>query len=216
MLSRTYQLSSREDEANAKLDAGNDYLWRFDRRRLDAESIRDTLLVVGGNLNRTPGGAHPFPAMNTWNFTQHNPFKAVYDTNRRSVYVMTQRIQRHPFLALFDGPDTNASTAERTISTTPLQALYLMNDPFTHTQAKKFAERVRGEGKDDTTRIERAYLLLYGRPPSAEEETAAQEYLATVKDKLKANGTPTEQVPAKAWESLARALFLSNEFVYLD
>jgi len=216
MLSRTYQLSSRDDEANAKIDVNNEYLWRFDRRRLDAESIRDTLLVVGGNLDRAPGGAHPFPAMNTWNFTQHNPFKAVYDTNKRSVYVMTQRIQRHPFLALFDGPDTNASTERRPTSTTPLQALYLMNDPFMHTQAKKFAERVRSESKDDASRIKRAYLLLYGRPPAAEEVTAATEYLAKVSEKLKESGTPTDRLNAKAWESLIRALFLSNEFVYLD
>jgi hypothetical protein len=216
MLSRAYQLSSRDDEANAKIDVNNDYLWRFDRRRLDAESIRDTLLAVGGNLDRAPGGAHPFPAMNAWNYTQHNPFKAVYDTNRRSVYLMTQRIQRHPFLALFDGPDTNAGTATRTTSTTPLQALYLMNDPFMHAQAKKFAERVRNERKEDAGRIERAYLLLYGRPPSAEEASAAKEYLVKVQEKLEASGTPTEQLPAKAWESLARALFLGNEFVYLD
>ena len=67
--------------------------------------------------------------MGKWNFTQHNPFKAVYDTNRRSVYLMTQRFQRHPFFALFDGADTNASTDRRMTSTTPLQALYLMNDP---------------------------------------------------------------------------------------
>src|SRR6266545_3296658 len=91
MLSRTYQQSSADDEANAKLDVANDYLWRFDRRRLDAEAIRDTLLAVAGNLDRTPGGPHPFPDPKTWNFTQHNPFKAVYDTNKRSVYVMTDR-----------------------------------------------------------------------------------------------------------------------------
>ena len=207
MRSRTYQQASTPDEANAKLDAVNDYLWRFDKRRLDAESIRDTLLVVAGNLDRTPGGAHPFPEPAGWNFTQHKPFKAVYDTDRRSVYVMTQRIQRHPFLALFDGPDTNASTAARTTSTTPLQALYLMNDPFVHAQAKRFAARVRAEADGDAARIERAYLLLYGRPPSASEATAAAQYLANVAKKVGDEA---------AWESLARALFLSNEFVYVD
>ena len=139
------QIRVRAVAANARIDVANDFLWRFDRRRLDAESIRDTLLVVGGNLDRTPGGAHPFPAMAAWNFTQHNPFKAVYDSDRRSVYLMTQRIQRHPYLALFDGPDTNASTAVRLTSTTPLQALFLMNDPFVHEQAKRFAARLLAE-----------------------------------------------------------------------
>ena len=207
MLSRTYRQASGENETNAKLDVANDSLWRFDKRRLDAESIRDSLLVVGGNLDRTPGGAHPFPDPKTWNFTQHNPFKAVYDTNRRSVYVMAQRFQRHPFFALFDGADTNASTDRRLTSTTPLQALYLMNDPFVHAQAKRFAARIRGEATDDPTRINRSYLLLFGRPPTDAEATTAVEYLAKVGEK--AGG-------GRAWESLSRALFLSNEFVYVD
>ena len=211
MMSRTYQQSSRDDEANAKIGAANDSLWKYPRRRLDAESIRDTLLAVGGNLDRTPGGEHPFPDPKTWNFTQHNPFKAVYETNRRSVYVMTQRFQRHPFFGQFDGADTNASTERRVTSTTPLQALYLMNDPFVHAQAKTFAERILREAKDDTARIERAYLLLYGRPPSADEVSAAKEYLAKVSER------PGLSRPSEAaWESLARALFLSNEFVYVD
>jgi len=211
MLSGVYQMASRDDAANEKIDVGNEYLWRFNRQRLDAESIRDTLLAVGGNLDRKPGDAHPFPAMNTWNFTQHNPFKANYDTNRRSVYLMTQRIQRHPFLSLFDGADTNASTDRRTTSTTPLQALFLMNDPFVHAQAQKFAARVLADGKDDAARIERAYLLLFGRPPTIEETTAAKDYLAKVAAKLAGSSNPSI-----AWESLARALFMSNEFVYLD
>jgi len=216
MLSRTYQQSSRDDAANAKADVANDYLWRFDRRRLDAESIRDTLLAVGGNLDRTPGAAHPFPDPKGWNFTQHNPFKAVYETNKRSVYVMQQRFQRHPFFALFDGADTNASTDRRITSTTPLQALFLMNDPLVHEQAKKFAARVLNEGKNGEERLYRAYLLLYGRLPTEEEGAAAVQYLAKVRDRLKATNTPTDQQSAKAWESLARALFLSNEFVYVD
>jgi hypothetical protein len=215
MLSRAYQMSSRDDAANARIDAANDYLWRFDRRRLDAESIRDALLAVGGNLDRSPGGPHPFPAPARWDFTQHNPFKAVYATDRRSVYLMTQRIQRHPFLALFDGPDTNAGTPARVTSTTPLQALYLMNDPFVHAQAKRFAARLLAEQSNDLARIERAYLLLYGRPPTDEELSAATQYLSRVREKL--GERPGSSRPsAAAWESLTRALFLSNEFVYVD
>ena len=210
MLSDAYQRSSRDDEANAEIDIANDFLWRFDRCRLDAESIRDTLLAVGGNLDRTPlNEPHPFPPMAKWNFTQHNPFKAVYDSNKRSVYLMTQRIQRHPFLALFDGPDTNASTATRITSTTPLQSLYLMNDPFVHGQAKKFAERLLAERTKDADRFARAYVLLYGRPPTAEEKSLALEY-------LKKASAMSEGNKAAAWESLSRALLLSNEFVYLD
>ncbi|HKA06953.1 MAG TPA: DUF1553 domain-containing protein, partial [Gemmataceae bacterium] len=216
MLSRAYQMSSADDAANAKVDADNEFLWRFPRRRLDAESIRDTMLAVSGSLDRSPGGPHPFPAMTTWDFTQHKPFKAVYETDRRSVYLMTQRIQRHPFLALFDGADTNASTATRVMSTTPLQALYLMNDPFVHTQARRLTERLIAECSDDSGRIERAYLLLFGRPPTGEDIASARAYLGRVSEKLRSAGEPKVRVSAKAWESLARGLMLSNEFVYVD
>jgi hypothetical protein len=216
MLSRAYQMSSADDAANAKIDVDNEFLWCYPRRRLDAESIRDALLVVSGALDRSPGGPHPFPAMPTWDFTQHKPFKAVYETDRRSVYLMTQRIQRHPFLALFDGADTNASTATRVTSTTPLQALYLMNDPFVHARASGLAKRLLAERADDVERIERAYSLLFGRLPTAEETGTARVYLGRVAEKLQNEGPSTDQVWARAWESLARGLLLSNEFVYVD
>jgi mono/diheme cytochrome c family protein len=216
MLSATYQLSSRDDAANAAIDVDNDFLWRFRRHRLDAESIRDTILAVSGSLDRSMGDAHPFPDQTVWDFTQHKPFKAVYETNRRSVYLMTQRIQRHPFLALFDGADTNASTSRRTTSTTPLQALYLMNDPFVHEQSRKFAARLLAERPDDPARVERAYLLTFGRPATGEEQAAAKDYLAQVRDKLKAAGVPAGHETAKAWESFVRVLFMSNEFVYAN
>src|SRR5204863_1826951 len=183
-------------EANARVDVNNDYLWRFHRHRLDAESIRDALLAVSGALDRSPGGAHPFPPESSWNFTQHTPFKAVYETNRRSVYLMTQRIQRHPFLGLFDGPDTNTSTAGRTTSTTPLQALFLMNDPFVHEQARKFAARLLAERGDDAARTEWAFLLAFGRPPTAEERRQAEGYLAQVRDGLQTAGVPGERQQA--------------------
>jgi hypothetical protein len=224
MLSRTYQLSSRDDAANNRLDLDNDYLWHYQRSRLDAESIRDTLLSVSGDLDRSMGGPHPFPDQAKWEFTEHNVFKDVYETNRRSVYLMTQRLYRHPFLGLFDGAGTNASTDRRITSTTPLQALYLMNDPFIHAQARKFAARLLAQRPDDAQRIDWAYRLMMGRPAGAEERTAAQAYLAQVRAKLQSTGAPpnqqtgqqTDQQTAQAWESLARALFMSSEFVYVN
>jgi hypothetical protein len=216
LLSSTYQMASRDDEANFRADPNNDLLWHFPRRRLDAESIRDSILAVSRDLDHSPGGEHPFPDPKSWDFTQHKPYKAVYDTNRRSVYLMTQRIQRHPFLALFDGPDTNASTARRTTSTTPLQALYLMNDPFVHDQSGKFAARLLSERSDEGARIELAYLLLFARRAEADEQSAAQTYLAQVQEKLTAGGLAQDQAVVKTWQSLVRALWMSNEFVYVD
>lgn len=215
MRSHTYQMSSEDNEANERLDAGNELLWRFDRHRLDAEAIRDSLLAVSGGLDRTTGGAHPFPEQPTWDFTQHKPFKAVYESNRRSVYLMTQRIQRHPFLGLFDGADTNASTARRITSTTSLQALFLMNDPFVHEQAKLFAKRVMAAKTGQGERVNHAYALVFGRPPTKAEEQLAAGYFAKIETQLKTSGASEDQRAAKAWESFARVLFMSNEFVYL-
>jgi hypothetical protein len=211
MSSRTYQLSTEENAENLSIDANNDFLWRFRRQRLDAESIRDAMLAVSGGLDRSPGGTHPFPEQSAWDFTQHKPFKAVYDSNRRSVYLMTQRIQRHPFLALFDGPDTNASTAARITSTTPLQALFLMNDPLAQEQARKLAARLLAEKDTDTDRVNLAFELMFARRPSQNEQESAQNYLVRVRQSL-ARSVPVEKV----WESFARGLFLSNEFVYTN
>jgi hypothetical protein len=152
--------------------------------------------------------------VSTWNFTQHNPFKAVYPTDRRSVYLMTQRIVRHPYLALFDGPDSNASTARRGASTTPLQALYLMNDPFVHRLARGFAARLRRQ-KGDPARIERSFLLAFGRLPTPEEHSAARASLTQMRSRLQDAGITAGEREARVWESYARAVFLSNELVYI-
>ncbi len=178
--------------------------------------MRDTLLALSGALDLTRPGPHPFPEMNKWDFTQHKPFKAVYESNHRTVYLMTQRIQRHPFLALFDGPDTNASTATRITSTTPLQALFLMNDPFVHEQARKFASRLLSGKKDDSDCIDEAYLLAFSRPVTQDEKAEAQTYLTKVREKLQSEGVQEVQLPQRSWESFARVLFMCNEFVYVE
>ena len=215
VLSRTYRLSSRDDAANADIDADNDYLWRYRRHRLDAESIRDTLLSVAGVLDRGGGGPHPFPAQTTWQFTEHKVFRDVYETNRRSVYLMTQRLYRHPFLGLFDGANTNSSTDRRAASTTPLQALYLMNDPFIHAQARHFAGRLTRDRADAAGRVRWAYLLTTGRPATDDEVAAAGDHLARAREALRKNGAKPDEAEAGAWESFARALVMRNEFVYV-
>jgi hypothetical protein len=219
MLSRTYQLSSHDEELNernAAIDPANVYLWRFNRRRLDAESIRDAMLAVSGQLDRTRGGPHPFPPQTSWDFTQHKPFKAVYETNHRSVFLMTQRIQRHPYLATFDGPDTNASTAGRVSSTTPLQALYLMNDAFVHEQAAQFAARLLASATDDHARLELAYVLAFGRPPTGDDQSATASFLQQLRARFATTGAGAEVVEQSAWQGCARVIFRMNEFVYVD
>ena len=216
LLSHIWQLSSSDVAASSKLDPNNELFWRYTRRRLDAESLRDSLLIVSGELDESPAGAHPFPPAHTWGWTQHNPFTAVYDTKRRSVYMMQQRLKKNPYLAIFDGADPSSSTAVRLPSTTPLQALFLMNDPFAHHSAGKLAARVMAAKPEEPARIEMIYQLTMSRAPLPEEASECSEFLKTYREKLAARGTPPPQADGDAWSALARAIVSSNEFAFID
>jgi cytochrome c553 len=216
VLSKTYQLSSAADSADAARDPDNRYRWRFDRRRLDAEALRDALLMVGGRLDRTRPGPHPFPSAAGWGWTQHNPFKAVYLSHHRSVYLMTQRIQRHPYLALFDGPDANHSTGKRTSATVPLQALYLMNNPFVREQAEGLARRLLAASPDPAGRVGHALALAWGRPAAPEEVAQGVAYVRRYAEELARAGTPEAGRELEAWTSYARVVLTANEFLYVD
>ncbi len=211
LLSHTWQLSSLAPET-VSADPNNTLWWHAERRRLDAESIRDAMLQVSGELDSTPGGEHPFPPVHTWGFTQHRQFFAVYDNHQRSVYQMQQRLRKHPFLALFDGADTNSSTGVREPSTTPLQSLFMMNNPFAHERAAQLTTRLMEMVPEDAQRVDRAFRLLYARPPEPGEVRMATEYL----EKVRLQAAGKEQPTTQAWSSLVRALLGANEFLYLD
>jgi hypothetical protein len=216
VLSRAYQLSGTVDESETRADPENRYLARYPRRRLDAESIRDAMLAVSGKLDPAMAGPHPFPPVSQWGFTQHAPFAAVYETNQRSVYLMTQRLKRYPFLALFDGADTNASTPTRVETVVPTQALFLMNDPFVHVQADAFALRILATKKSVGERIGFTYEMALGRPPSAREEQEVGRFLESYRQRLLGAGVAADQVEVRAWAALARTLFARNEFLFVD
>jgi hypothetical protein len=207
LLSRVYRMASQGEVPGANtIDPNNELLHRFRLRRLDAESLRDSLLFVSGNLDLTRPGPHPFPPQQAWNFTQHKPFRAVYDHRHRSVYLIVQRIQRHPFLANFDGADTGASNANRVTSTTALQSLYFLNDSFVHEMAKDLAAKLQRDLGSDPERIRQAYRVLFARSPQPNEVKTGLAYLK------KAEETATENPMA----SYLRALIRLNEFIYLD
>ena len=174
------------------------------------------MLAVSGRLELRRPGRHPFPAIESWQWTQHNPFKAVYPTHTRSVYLMTQRLVKHPFLAIFDGPDTNVSTDLPARSTVPLQALYLRNNPFVHEQASGFADRLIASSRDDTARIACAYELAWGRPAGPLELERALRYLSDCKQALAASKVPPRDREHLAWSSLAKVMLTANEFLYVD
>ena len=150
----------------------------------------------------------------TSSYSQHGPFSAVYDHNQRSVYLMTQRIKRHPFLALFDGPDPNATTADRRTTTVPTQALYFLNSPFIHEKAEQCANRLRSASPDVEQQLELAWRLTTGRAPTESERGEATDFLAAYRTELIAAGQTNAEPAALA--AYVRALFGGNEFLHLD
>lgn len=202
LATKAYQ---RASETPTAADPENRWLSHFARRRLTAEELRDSLLAASGQLDHTPGGPHPFPPEESWTFTQHAPFNARYDTTRRSAYLMVQRQRRHPFLALFDGADPNSSTPARQVTTVPTQALYFINDPFFHDQARALAAQTLLAAPDDAARADWLVRRVYQRDPSASERESMAAFLA---------GCPGE--PTERWESLVRVLLASNEFLHVE
>ncbi|QDV39097.1 PSD1 and planctomycete cytochrome C domain-containing protein [Tautonia plasticadhaerens] len=217
MLSETYRLSSEHDSVNEAIDTGNAWYWRSDRRPLDAEALRDSLLALGGNLRGGRPGPHPFPPVGTWTFTAHHQFNDTsYPSEHRSVYLMVQRLHKHPYLSLFNGPDTSATVATRDSSTVALQALYLLNNPFVHEQAARFAGRLISDEPDPSGRLDLAYLRAFGRGPTAAERARAGRFLSRYEGALAAEGRPDGVLEPEAWAALARALVASNEFFHVD
>ena len=204
--SATYQLAAQDDVPPNTFAA-------FARRRLTAEELRDTLLVASGELDRTPGEAHPFHPEESWGFTQHGTFAAEYDTKKRSVYVMRKRNRTSRFFALFNGADPNASTAQREATTVPTQALYFMNDPFFHECVAKFAVRIQHAGKDPEDRLDFACRELFARPASPDDVADFRDFAIALES---ATHGVSESKDAELWNAYARVLLASNELLLLD
>lgn len=210
LLSESYQLSSQAEAFSFEADPENILVSRFERRRLDAESIRDALLAVSGRLDRSPGGAHPMQPWYKNRFSLNSPFHLEPASNRRSVYLLTQRLFRHSILDQFDGPDRNSSTAKRGSSNIPSQALFLMNSKFVREQAEALAVRLAKEAADDEARIQRIFQLAYSRDPDATELTSLLKFLKSYRE---ANATREGEPELVA---LSRAILTSNEFFFID
>ena len=216
--SEAYQRSSRQPDserlaAALARDPNNTLYWRFNRLRLDAEELRDSLLVASGQLDLHPGGALPIPPAAGWSYSQHVPFAGVPESNQRTIYQIVIRNRRPPFMALFDGADPNATTPLRQVTTVPTQSLYFLNDPFFHAQAEAVARRAM-ENTTSEARVRRLYELALQREATAAEVTAAgrflDDYTAAVTEQ------PEAERPLAVWAALARIVLASNEFLYLD
>ena len=161
VMSRAYQLSTEMDDEDFAKDSGNRFYWRANRRRLDAEQLRDAILFVSGDLDDG----------------MYGPSEELTPVNlRRTVYGRVSRYKLDTYLQLFDFPTPAISAEKRFTTTVPLQRLFLMNSDFTQSQAEKLVERVVAE-PDSASRVTKMYECVYGRQPTAEEIKLALEYV---------------------------------------
>ena len=218
LLSHAYQLASTDSAADEEIDPENAYLWRHSRARLDAEEIRDSLLADAQLLDRSPSGVFPFPPQSEWNWEDQNHFApdfSKYESDRRTVYMMTMRSVRLTYFTLFDGPNTNASTETRTSSLTPLQALYFMNGDLPKRCAASLTSHLLGNGASEKAGMEQAFLIIYGRPPSPQETERITAFLRSAADAYATHGGTAES-KQKAFAEFIGALFASNEFMFVE
>jgi hypothetical protein len=210
MLSNTYRQASKSPNEAAALqkDPSNKLLWKWNRRRLAAEEIRDTMLAVSGRLNTKAGGPSVLISIDDelikdlkrpqyWVVTRDRK-----EHDRRTIYLIYKRNLILPFNQVFDSPDTLLSCARRDESTHAPQALELMNGTLSNDLAKSLAARLKAEMKTPRERIDRAFRLIAGRAPNANEHMLAMKYL-------------DDPDPAAETE-FALSLFNTNAFLYVN
>ena len=214
MLSRAYQLSSEHSDANYAADPDNKLIWRMNRRRLEAEAIRDSLLAVSGQLDlKRPAGSLTQSITGGEIGRRARTDGLLQDVTFRSAYLPMVRGLVPDFLNLFDVADAELVVGQRDVTTVAPQALYLMNSPFVLEQAETTAERLlaKTDLADDQARADYAFRLILGRPAQADEASAALEYISTCSS---GEGNPQEQRLA-AWTNFCQTLMASAEFRYL-
>jgi len=204
--SAAYRQASRPsltDPRGTSIDADNRLLWKGPLRRLEAEAIRDSMLSVAGVLETTRGGPGFRDVTITLNngTTYYEPFDAYGpEVFRRTVYRFSPRGSRPALLETFDCPDPSATSPKRSVTTTPLQALSLLNNTFVLRLADHFADRVTGEvGNSPPDQVERAWRLAIGRGPTDDERQLSERLVAQ-----------------HGLSALCRGLFNTNAFVVID
>jgi mono/diheme cytochrome c family protein len=199
MTSETFQQESAFSAAAGKIDPDNKLLWRYAPRRLEAEAVRDSILAVSGQLERTMFGSGTLDPRQ----------------KRRSIYFTVKRSLLNPMLNLYDAPETLTSTGRRNSTTTAPQALLLINSPYIRELAQAFAARISQQPEDDlSTIVTNAFRLALNREPSKGELRAAIQFIkAQQKDYEQSNSSKTKLA---ALADFAQAMFSLNEFIYVD
>ena len=199
MSSSTYRQSSADDLQDRQRDPQNQWLWRFQPRRLEAEAIRDCMLAVSGQLDRTSFG----------------PGTLEQGSRRRSIYFTIKRSKLIPMLQIFDAPEPLASTGERPATTIAPQALLFMNDPRIREYARRFAKRLE-EHREDTLDlvVGRAYAIALGRPATTAEAAAARKFLTAQAKSYQDDSRTDAGLLSRA--DFCQILMSLNEFIYVD
>ncbi len=232
--SAVYRQTSATHEAGLRVDAENRLLWHWPLRRLEAETVRDALLAVSGELNLEAGGP-PVPVMadriGQWVIGKENLNAGrpgpVIDMKgqqfRRTVFVEFRRSRPLSAIASFDLPRMAPNCSARNTSTVSTQSLLLMNSMFVYERAQKMAERVeRGAGSSLEAQVRRIWQLAYGRLPTDTEWTAARDYVKQQEDAFAKRPWPKKEqskAPSARLEALAslcQAVLSSNEFLYVE
>jgi hypothetical protein len=218
LLSNTYQMSSTFDaRANTK-DPENRLWWRFNRRRLDAEEVRDALLAVGGNIDLQMYG-QLLPNADRAYVTGTGSKRSTYDYNRRSVYLPILRSALYNVFIAFDFADPSVIQGQRKNTVVTPQALFMMNSKLVQDEASRLAQRVlREDIETNAERINALHEIVYGRVATAEDVDKCTQFLQRYRE-LSAEDMD-DDVSATAdlvvWQGLCRVLLAANEFAYLD
>lgn len=222
--SQTYQMSRGNREEYAAVDPENRLLWRRSMQRLEVEPIRDSILAVSGQLDRTMFGPPIYPLIPKEALESHADKSSIWPAYnekaaaRRTVYAFTKRSLMIPMLEVLDLCDTTRSSAKRTVTTVPTQALTLYNSEFVMQQAEHLAVRLEAEaGADLNAQIDLAWQLALCRLPGETERQTMREFVADEIAQLRAQGgaeAPDTQLQYAARVQLCRVLLNLNEFVY--
>jgi len=218
VLSRTYQLQSHADQQRLRADPDNRLMARHLRRRLDAESLRDSILQASGAIDYSPGVQSAIAQLDALiNNPPHSAASLHRSHNHRSVYLCLLRHAPPKELAAFDLPDGVAVAGYRETTTLPTQSLFLLNSDFVVDQSSLLADRLlRNDSLDDSDRIRLAFESVLGRGTGDHEIIAALKYLNDTDQSLQREVTDPQRRRLRSWASFCQALFATNEFRYID
>ena len=212
MLSATYRMSSRHAPEGAGKDPENRLLWRMNRRQLEAEAIRDSILAVSANLDLKPGGS--LLGQSGRGYIRPG---VRYDWNRRSIYLPVVRSSMYDFLRAFDFADPSVTDGDRGASVVAPQALFLMNDSLVLENSRRMAAQLLArEDLNETGRVRVAYERALGRLPGPEESRRALEFVARMDAGWRDRVAEPEERRMRSWQGFCQALMASSEFAYLN